>query len=472
MLEYLRNGANSKLGKFLLGLLTFSFVGWGVADWVLGGGASDDAIMRVGGDKITQGQFEREKSNQMSRLSKPQQKQIYTEPAAAREFYGQVLSTLTTRAYLECRANDLGFRVSDREIANIIKRTPDFQESGQFASYKFDRMLSDIGLTERGYAAILRATVLREMVLGGLNISAPVPEFAATALYNARYKERGIEYSAVSFADFKATGNPTDEQLQEIYARNPKIIPETRTASYVLIPADMAQPDSYDKGYARAQKTEDAIISGEPLDAAAKANGAKFVALGSFAAARHPADPVLTDSVVAKIFTMDEGIESEIIETKQGFAIIRVEKIAPAHNADFNTVRGELTALWRAEQQKKQAYLRANELLIKLNEKNTLDNKKTATISRAAGGVPTDVLVAAFANPVGAKTIVAGQGAYYVLNVRNEILPKAAAAKLNDLSKEAKNMLNRGVQDDYMNFLQHEYPVKVNEKMFQRVVGK
>ncbi len=468
MLEYLRNASNKPLAKILMGVLMFSFVGWGVADWVLGGGRSDDALVMVGGNKVSPQSFEREKSREVASLSKEQQKQIYTVPAAAAALNRQVLQTLTLRAMLDARAQDIGLGVSEREIASIIKQTPDFQQDGKFSTVAFDYALQNAGLTETLYADSVRGAVLRGMLMMGINMSAPVPDFAVKANFNARYATRKIKLARVKFDDFKVAAQPTQEQLNLLNAQNPKMIAEHRAVSYVLVNADMGVPDSFDKGYATAQKIEDLIIGGESLDAAAKKYDAKFVSLPSIHQASKLSDSVLTDEMTAKVFGMEQGIESEIIETKKGFVIVRVEKIIASHAAEMDGARkAELANLWKKEEQKKQAYLKANEKLVDLNSGKGFDGQEL-TVSRTSGA-NIAVLSAAFSSPVGTKTIVPGEDAYYVLWTEKELPAVKDDKKIAELRKEISVSYNRNLADDYMGFLSGQYPVKPNEKLLKRM---
>ncbi|MDE6478123.1 MAG: peptidylprolyl isomerase [Alphaproteobacteria bacterium] len=470
MLEYLRNAADKPVAKVLIGILAFSFVGWGVAEWVFGGGVRDNTLIRVGGQSITVEQFNMERARQMANLTKEQQKQIYTDAAAAGTFMNTVAATLTNNQLVENRADDLGFVVTDRRIAREIREFPEFQVNGQFSSLLFDTVLNNSGYSEQAFAAFLRGQVLRSMVLGSMSVPFAVPDFAVRAAYNARYAQRKIEYVALPFSDFQV-GTPTDAQLAEFYAQNPHVIPETRTVSYVLIPAQMDKPDAYDAAYATAQRVEDDIIGGETLTAAASRHRAKHVSLGAFSADKRPVDAVLTDAMVAKIFAMDEGLESELMETKSGFVIVRVDKVVPAHNAEMADVKKNLVADWKRDQQKKQAYVRANEIVVDARDGGAMPGQKTATVSRTSGA-PTDVLVAAFNGNTGDISVVPGTNAFYAVRIVDEIAPQMDTTKMAAVRKELQNMATRNVMDDYNAFLVREYPVKINQKTFDKMFAK
>ena len=282
MLEYLRNAADKPVAKILIGILAFSFVGWGVAEWIFGGVAGDTTLVSVGSNEITMQQFNLEKSRELSNMTREQQRELYSNAEAVQIFNDKILSNLTTQAMTENHAKKLGFFVTDARIASEIRAFPEFQLNGSFSTYLFDNVLANSGYTEAAFAEVLRNQILRSYVLGMISVPLKVPDFAFVAAYNARYKQRQIDYTTVKFSDFKVN-EPTEEQLKEFYAQHPHVIPEQRTVSYVLISADMNKPDSYDEAYEQAIHVEDDIIAGETLQESANRNKAKYISLGTFA---------------------------------------------------------------------------------------------------------------------------------------------------------------------------------------------
>ncbi len=470
MLEYLRNAADKPVAKILIGILAFSFVGWGVAEWIFGGVAGDTTLVSVGSNEITMQQFNLEKSRELSNMTREQQRELYSNAEAVQIFNDKILSNLTTQAMTENHAKKLGFFVTDARIASEIRAFPEFQLNGSFSTYLFDNVLANSGYTEAAFAEVLRNQILRSYVLGMISVPLKVPDFAFVAAYNARYKQRQIDYTTVKFSDFKVN-EPTEEQLKEFYAQHPHVIPEQRTVSYVLISADMNKPDSYDEAYEQAIHVEDDIIAGETLQESANRNKAKYISLGTFDSENAPQDDIMTESMISRIFTMDEGLESEIIETDKGFVIVRVDKIIPSHNADFSSVKNNILSDWKHEEQRKQAYLRANELLIDLNKTGNLTGKKTVKVSRT-DGAPTDVLTATFNSDLKTNSIVPGSNAFYVLHIEKEITPKPNSEKREDLNKELEKFSMEEIAEDYNNFLIREYPVKINKKVFDRFFDK
>ena len=470
MLEYLRNAAEKTWAKILMFILIFSFVGWGAAEWIFGNVSRDTTLIHVGNADISVQQFNDARSRQLANMSKEEQRAAYTDPAKAAALTQSVMSSLTMNQLALNRAKDLGYVVSDKRIAEEIRSYPQFQNKGEFSSWLFDMVLRQSGMTEQDFANILRADILRQMALGTMTVPVTVPQFAIDAFYNGRYAKREIKYATVKFADFKVS-DPTTEQLKAYYAQNPKRIPEKRAVSYVFVAADMNKPDDYDAGYKKAQQVEDMIISGSSMKEAAEKHKIKFVQVPAFARNEKISDKILSDGLIDKVFTMNTGVESELLELKNGFAILRIDDIKAEHNADFESVKKDLVAGWKKVEQRKQAYVSANDKLVDLNSGKSLKDVKSVTVSRTEGA-PVNVLSAAFANHLGTNSMVEDVDAFYVLHVDKNIVPKSDSKKKEAIRKELENMSGHYVSDDYGQFLKRKYPVKINQKNYDRFIAK
>ena len=468
MLEYLRNAADKPLAKVLMGILIFSFVGWGVAEWVFGLTSSDTTLARVGGEKISIQQYNNMRSNELAAMSRDAQRELYSNPAKMSDFQNGVIKKIASIQRINKHADDLGYVVSDHRIANDIRAIPQFQENGKFSTAAFDVVLQNSGLTESDVANDLRIKALHEMVNVPVVTQIETPRFATVAAYNARNTKREINMATVKFSTFK-TPKPTDDELRNFYAAHPHHVAEARDISYVIVPAAMDKPDEYEIALKTAQALEDDIIGGETLSAAAKTHNAKFMQHSGVSAEKLPDDKNLGESVVANIFELAPETESELIETKAGFVIVRVDKIIPEHTAEFDSVKKEIVAEWTKSEQEKMAYVRANELLTDLNETGKLQTAKKLTVSRT-DGAPMPVLVAAFKNPIGDNSIVSAPDEFYVVNIAAEKLPEIKDKKLSELKPEIANMAMRHLDADYNAYLERKYPTKINEKIYNRFV--
>ncbi len=470
MLEYLRNAADKPLAKVLMFVLIFSFVGWGAAEWIFGNVSSDTTLIHVGDAGVSVQQFNNERSQELAAMTKDEQRAAYTDPAKSAELTKNVMMVLTRNQLLANRAEDLGFVVSEKRIADEIRMNPQFQVNGQFVPWMFDMVIQNSGLSEQDIANALRVEILRKMVMGATSVPMDVPQFAVDAMYNARYAKRDIKYVPVKFSEFKVD-NPSDDQLKEYYVQNPRVIPETRSVSYVFVAADMNKPDVYDAGFKTTQQIEDMIISGDSMKDAAEKYNAKFVQLQNIKRDGKVSDAVLTDDLIAKLFAMDMGMESELLELKNGFAILRVDEIHASHNAEFKDVKKDLVDGWKKSEQRKKAYVRANELLVDANGGRGLKNAKSVSVTRTEGAT-LELLNAAFAGKDGDNTIVEDDDAFYVLHIDKTAMPKKDTKKIEALRGELKKTSVNYVGDDYSQFLKRHYPVRVNDKVYRRFIAK
>jgi len=470
MLEYLRNAADKPLAKVLMFILIFSFVGWGAAEWIFGSSSRDTTLVTVGDADVSVQQFNNERSRQLSKMTKDEQRASYTDPAKAAALTDSVMAKITLDQLALNRANDLGFVVSDKRIADEIKTYPDFQVNGEFTPWMFDMVLQNSGLTEADIANSLRGDVLRNMALASTSVPLNVPDFAVDAAYNARYAKRDVNYATVKFSEFKVA-EPTEEELKTYYAQNPHVVPESRTVSYVFVAADMGKPDIYDEKFKLAQQIEDMIISGDSMKIAADKHKAKFVKVDKIERGKKVNDKILSDDLIAKAFSMESGSESELLELKEGFVILRVDEVIPQHNAEFNDVKKSLVSGWKKSEQRKQAYVAANEKLIAANNGEEIKGTKNASVTRTDGAALV-ILNAVFAGHDGDNVLVEDNDAFYIVHIGKTTMPKEDKAKKASLRKELEKMSVRFVTDDYTQFLKQEYPVKVHEKTFNRFIAK
>ncbi|MDR0449084.1 MAG: peptidylprolyl isomerase [Rickettsiales bacterium] len=489
MLSRLRNANETIWAKILMGILIFSFVGWGAASWIFGETATDDSIISVGGDKVRIADFEAEKNRQFAQMERAMKKSIYSDRVVGLYFSQQILSNLASRMLLERRATDIGLGVSRQAIAAMIKNAPEFQANGFFSTDKFDSVLAANNVSEGEFVEILRRQMLREMLLAGVSEGIRAPEFMVKVLYDMRFETRKIDYAVIRFDDFAVANQPTDEDLQRIYNMSKQMVPEFRTFAIAKVQTkNMESPDEYDAAFARAQKMEDALIGGATLaEAAAKAD-AKITELKPITIQRKTAEGVdvvetaITETLVNELFAMDQGNDTSVIELKDGFAIVRVMKIDFAHAVPFESMKKELADLWVEDQKEQQAYLRANALVKELNENPEATFRSAAAkagarnyqvgaqIARTMTSVfPEEVLNQSFAAKQGGNLLIPGRRAFYVSSVKSQAAPKADAEKMNAIRNDADAMISRMILDDYTGFLGRQYPVRTNTRVFNRL---
>ena len=100
-----------------------------------------------------------------------------------------------------------------------------------------------------------------------------------------------------------------------------------------------------------------------------------------------------------------------------------------------------------------------------------LKDMKRSSVTRTEGA-DLEILNAAFAGNNDDNVIVEGGDAFYVLHIGNDIAPKVDEKSRESIRKELQKMSSNYVSDDYSQFLKRHYPVRVNEKVFNRFIAK
>lgn len=118
-----------------------------------------------------------------------------------------------------------------------------------------------------------------------------------------------------------------------------------------------------------ATKLDDELAAGTALDAAAEQLRLPMQKLenidssGHTAANERVAPDRLTADILTPIFAATQGETSLLEQTQDGrYFIFRIDAVNPAHERTLDEVRDQVTAAWRADEQKKRAHARAVEV--------------------------------------------------------------------------------------------------------------
>lgn len=424
------------LTYLMIGALALVFAAWGAYGIVNEGFGTSDYAAKVNGEKIPLAEV-----NEAWQMQQPRVLQIFggTMTDEQRNEYQQRLldDTIRSRAILQY-ARKGGFRVSDKQLTEALRKEPAFQVDGQFNLQAARSALASAGITEAAYRDDLRRTQLSNQLLGSIGVSeffTPAemkrvmalldeerevryamlkPEaFAGTtpvdaAAIDAWYKQHAADfmqpesvqlaYAELSVADVAGSIQVTDEQLHARYERDKATYmqPETRRASHILITVDDATNDA--KAAAQAKDIYAKIKAGGDFAALAKqfskdtgsaAKGGELEWVGREDQVKEFAD---------KLFAMKDGEISEPVKSQYGYHIIRLEGIRPAVGRTFDDVRTELTASLRNEQaatefghrqdQLQERLDRAGTTLDKLAQEFSMRRGEVANFERGAGGLP------------------------------------------------------------------------------------
>lgn len=387
MLQKMRSSTGSWFAKGILGLLVLSFLGWGIADYTTGGGASN-VVAEVGDREISYSEF----ANAYQRLLRDQGLNA-VDPDVARQLQlGEaVVQSLAERALFEAEALSNGLTASDGMVRRAIEGAEEFTGiTGEFSRQRFSDTLRQNGYTEEVYVEFLRMEIARNQLLDAMTAGVAAPEDLVQLMFNHFAERRNAEYMSLPVDSLSAPEAPDNAALQEFYEDWQEEFrrPELRTVTYSLItPEDVAasleiseediaaafdarrgefsEPERRTILQALFANEDDAATAAEelsavPLDeveAKAEELGYTVIPLGSFAQGMVP-NAALDEAA----FGLPEPGVSSAFQGDFGWSIAIVTEISEASEPTLDDVRDQIRDDLALDRAYEEVFQRGNQL--------------------------------------------------------------------------------------------------------------
>jgi len=218
-----------------------------------------------------------------------------------------VLSELVEEALIRQRIDELGLKVADDEVEAAIQ---DVQKQNKLTREQLIQALQLEGMTFDAYRENLVKQILRFKLLG-------------------REVQSKVEVTNQEIRDYFRAH--IDEFREPAYVRLARIsFPLPAKATAVQVEAVQAKAD---EAIVRLRKGEDfySVLLASTADQSAEGGD-----LGTFKAGE------LTAAFEKAVQGLKEGEVSAVIETPDGFHILRVEELSPGKIRQFDAVQGEI----------------------------------------------------------------------------------------------------------------------------------
>jgi peptidyl-prolyl cis-trans isomerase D len=253
-----------------------------------------------------------------------------------------------------------------------------------------------------------------------------------------------------------------------------------------IIVDGLKQFKAEDAIYDLAAKFDEELGAGVAIEDAARDVGARTYKLDGVVRGEGLAGQNVdgADEINAKIFELENGEESFLEETASGTRyVVRVENITPSAVRPFDEVRDEVVASWTAEERQRLMMAKAEELASNINNtgadlatlasEDGADVRETGLTRRTGRGLADDVnpavAAALFTLEDGkAKAIQTGEDIMIVKldTIQATDINTADAAPVNE---ELKQALNEDILAQYLNYLNEEISVTVNNSVINEL---
>ena len=221
MLDKLREGAQGKVAKVILGLIILSFALAGVGSYL--NGPARTAPATVNGTEISAAALENAYRNERARMESQMGEafsQLAANPDYMKQFRRGVLDRLIDQALLDSKARELGLRISDEQIKQAIVEMPEFAENGKFNNDRYLQLIRRAGMTPEMFRDSLRQDMVRQQLMGallGTEFSLKGEAEQLDKLYN---QTRDLRLVRLAAANYMADVQVSDNELEQYYKTN------------------------------------------------------------------------------------------------------------------------------------------------------------------------------------------------------------------------------------------------------------
>jgi len=386
MLETMRNQAQSWLAKVILTGIALSFVLWGVGDYFFGGGA--EPVATINGKPIGNTEFYRAYERQLNAYRAMLGKQFSKDLVNSLNVKENTLQTIINRRIMLDVAQQLGLAAPEPVLLVTVRANPAFQSAGTFDPKRYQVLTRNMGFgSAQDYENDLRLNIMIDALQKAITDSALVSESEIRERFNHDYEQRVLAAIVVDPATQMNKITISDEQAKvwyEAHKSNYQSPLKIRINAVEINPRALAQEMSVDESEIRAAYESRKAEFAEPEQRRARHILIKVAAgasEGAYAAARKKIEAALErikagedfgsvarelseDAATAAkggelawfkagamapafdqaVFSMDKGALSDIIETQQGFHLIKLEDVRPAHQRPYEEVKVQLKA--------------------------------------------------------------------------------------------------------------------------------
>lgn len=359
------------LGVVALSMLVYLIPGSGVTTADTG---ADQVLADIGKSKLTVGDIQQQLRSDIQNNRLP--------PSYVSTYLPQLIDQSIAERAVAYEAQQLGFRISDRDLANIIRSFPFATlPPDQYQQYVEQQM----GVSVPDFEENVRLKSYEDAIQMIVSEGVIVTPAEAEAQYRKLNEKIKIDYIGFSPAKFSAELKPTAVDIDAYFAKNKGFFTRPETRDLQLIVADQAKvadtiqiSDQQIQDYYNAHKDEyrtpervharHILLStaNKPKDEVAKIQaqaealdkqikgGADFAEL----AKKNSQDPgsaqkggdlgwvsrgQMVKNFEEAVFTLQPNEISNVVTTEYGFHIIQVLEKQPAHLQSLDEVKAAIT---------------------------------------------------------------------------------------------------------------------------------
>ena len=395
MFDFVRKHTKIMMGLMFL-LIIPSFVLFGI-DGYNRMREKGDTVARVGGQDITQGEWDAAHKAEADRL-RAQMPNLDAKLLDSPEARYSTLERLVRERVMAQAADQFKLTTSDARLARDLQEDPGIaslrRPDGKLDMERYRQMAASQGMTPEGFEARVRRDLSVRQVEAGLTQTGFAATVVADVALNAFFERREVQIANFFSTEFASRVNPTEAELETFYKANQVLFqaPEQASIEYVVLDLESVKKSItineadlksyYDQNAARLSGNEERrashILINASKDApAAERQKAKARAQALLAELRKAPDGfaelakknsqdtgsatkggdldffargAMVKPFEDAAFAMKKGDISELVESDFGYHIIRLTDIKAPKQRSYEELRASIEADLKTQQ--------------------------------------------------------------------------------------------------------------------------
>ena len=235
-LQNIRKGLSSSGSSIIVAILIFGLVATfgGFLDTTQN---SSNSPLTVNGKNISFGEYNLELNRISSLLGQDQVSEEIIQSIAE--------NSIKAKEILYQNGNDIGMRVSDDYVNNMIANDPSFRVNEEFDSALFRGFITRLGFTVQDYRNLVRTKIIAENLNQFLEKSNLVFENEALEFIRSTNQQRSVQFKKLSIEKESKKETVSESEIINYYQANQYkfIDPKTISVNYILVIEDDLKKD-------------------------------------------------------------------------------------------------------------------------------------------------------------------------------------------------------------------------------------
>ena len=363
MLTIIRDKATGWIAGVIVGLLVISFAFWGVSFY--SGQAGQLNVAKVNDVDISFQSFQRS----FSQLRKQMQSVLGDSLSLEEDTFikNQTIEKLIESELINQLVIDSGLNITNEKLTESIKNIEFFRNEEGFDRIKYEQSINSIGMAPSIFEAQLRMDLLSEQLQAGFLETTFILEPELENILRLESQSRDITYTILSLPSFIEDGEISDSDIDVFYQANPNLFtqPEQVKVAYLELNIkelakdietneevlrnfyndnkgdyDVVEQRSVRKLFVKTgekatdeNKNKAEVVITSALELANEGKDFEEIVQQSTGEALEFSEhSFMSKGIMGKeidefLFNSEEGAVSKVIETKEGFNIVKVVEI-------------------------------------------------------------------------------------------------------------------------------------------------